>query len=312
MSPDLFFSVIIPTYNRAHLIEETLQSVLEQTYPHYEVIIIDNCSTDNTEEVLRPYVESGRVQFVRHDRNYERARSRNTGMSLAKGDFVTFLDSDDLMYATNLEDAAGYAAAHPEIKCFQNLYEFIDADTRKVVYKNRLPSLKNQLKAISEGNFMSCIGDFIHREIYQSYRFDTDPVVTGAEDWDFWLRVLADYSVGRIEKVNNGIIQHSGRSVNNQNLQSICTGLERVVSKLHNDPHLSEIYRPYLKRIEATSFLYIAILANTGRMYREALGFLREAARKDLSILTKPRFARVFQIALMGFWGRQRPLTGAR
>ncbi|MCA1594045.1 MAG: glycosyltransferase, partial [Acidobacteria bacterium] len=112
MSRDLSFSVVIPTYNRADLIVKTLRSVLAQTYPHFEVIIVDNCSTDNTQEVLQPFLASGQVRFVRHERNYERARSRNTGMSLATGDFVTLLDSDDLMYPSNLEDAARYAAAH--------------------------------------------------------------------------------------------------------------------------------------------------------------------------------------------------------
>ena len=87
-----------------------------------------------------------------------------------------------------------------------------------------MPSLANQVRAIANGNFMSCIGDFIHRDIYQKYRFDTSPELTGGEDWDFWLRVLADHKVGRIEKINSGILQHSGRSVNNQDVSSMQRG----------------------------------------------------------------------------------------
>lgn len=297
MSQFPFFSVIIPTYNRAAFIEETIESVLAQTYPHYEIIVVDNCSTDNTVELLEPFIRKGQIQFIKHEENYERARSRNTGMAAARGDFVTFLDSDDFMYPDNLADAAEYARSHPDAKCFHNLFELVDGQ-RNVIYKFRLPSLKNQIKAIAYGNFMSCIGDFINREIYTKYRFDTRPEVTGSEDWDFWLRVLADYKVGRIEKVNNGIRHHEGRSVNNQDMISLQRGLEQIIAKISEDPHLSIVYRRYLKRIEATSLIYMAILANSGFRYREALRYLSGAVAKDISILTSRRFIKTLQIAL--------------
>lgn len=297
MSQFPFFSVIIPTYNRAAFIEETIKSVLAQTYPHYEIIVVDNCSTDNTLELLEPFIRAGQIQFIQHEENYERARSRNTGMTAARGDFVTFLDSDDFMYPENLADAAEYARSHPDAKCFHNLFELVDGQ-RNVIYKFKLPSLKNQTRAIAYGNFMSCIGDFIHREIYTQYRFDTRPEVTGSEDWDFWLRVLADYKVGRIEKVNNGIRHHEGRSVNNQDMVSLQRGLEQIIAKISADPHLKGVYRRYLKRIEATSLIYMAILANSGFRYREALRYLSAAVRKDISILTSPRFLKTLQIAL--------------
>jgi glycosyltransferase involved in cell wall biosynthesis len=293
-----FFSVVIPTYNRAGFIEATLASVFSQTYPHYEIIVVDNCSTDNTDEVLEPFIRAGRIQFIKHDQNYERARSRNTGMSVAKGDFVTLLDSDDFMYPDNLADAAEYARAHPEAKCFHNLYELVDSQ-RKVLRDFPLPSLDNQLKAISEGNFMSCIGDFIHREIYQRYEFDTTAELTGAEDWEFWLRVVADYKVGRIEKVNSGVLQHEGRSVNSQNLENYEIGVAHLWTKLVTDPHLAEIYRPYLKRIQSNSILYMAILANGGGLFTKARKYLWEALSKDLSLLGTERFWRVTRRALL-------------
>lgn len=297
MSEYPFFSVVIPTYNRAAFIKTTLETVLNQTYPHYEVIVVDNCSTDNTDEVLEPFIRGGRIRFIKHEQNYERARSRNTGMSAARGDFVTLLDSDDFMYTTNLADAAEYARANLDIKCFHNLYEFVDSE-RNVLRRQTMPPLNNQLKAIASGNFMTCIGDFIHREIYEQYKFDVTPELTGGEDWEFWLRVLADYKVGRIEKINSGILQHGGRSVNNQSLDSMERGLEHLCVKLENESHLAEVYHPYLKRIRASSLLYLAILANTGGRFREAREFLKRAVKSDFSLLVDARMWRVTRRAL--------------
>ncbi|MDT4969325.1 MAG: hypothetical protein QOJ64_4062 [Acidobacteriota bacterium] len=297
MSPFPLFSVVIPTYNRATFVVPTIKSVLEQTYPHHEIIVVDNCSTDDTEAVLQPFISTEQIRYIKHDQNYERACSRNTGMSVAHGDFLTFLDSDDFMYPHNLADAVEYIAAHPDVRCFHNLFELIDSQGN-VVYRYKFPSLKNQIKAISQGNFMSCIGDFIHRQVYQQYKFDTRPDVTGSEDWDFWLRVLADHKVGRIEKVNSGVLQHSGRSVNNQSLESLLKGLKQIAAKISGDPHLLSVYGPYLKRIEANSLLYTATLPNSGLGYGRPFKYLFQALRKDPGVIGSRRFLKTLQIAL--------------
>lgn len=292
-----FFSIVIPTYNRATLIERTLESVWRQTYSRYEVIVVDNCSEDRTEEVLAPYVEAGKIRFIRHDRNYERARSRNTGMGAAVGDFVTFLDSDDLMYPANLEDAAAYAVANPTIKCYHNLYEFVDSQNR-VVYRPRFRPLTNRLRCIADGNFMSCIGNFIHRDIYSKYEFDTDPSLLGGEDWEFWLRVLAEHEVGRIEKINSGVVQHATRSSSNQNLEALFGGLRRMIENLRTDPHLAGVYEPYLPRIEASAMLYLAIQSNSGELHRQAIHYLVAAARKNPGVVASLRFVRILELVV--------------
>jgi len=292
-----FFSVVIPTYNRAGFIEQTLQTVLRQTYQHYEIIVVDDCSTDHTVALLQPYVRAGQLTLIKNERNCERAVSRNTGMDAARGDFLTFLDSDDFMYPDNLAAAADYARAHPNMKCFHNLFEYVNAE-HEVVYRPPFPSLDNPFKAIANGNFMSCIGNFIQREIYQQYRFDPHADLVAQEDWDFWLRVLADYPVGRIEQVNSGVLQHEGRSVSTQNLESLQAGLDYISRKLSGDPHLAAVYRPYLKRFRANSLVHLAITSNLGALYARGLQYLIAAARTDASLLFSPRFIRVLQIAL--------------
>ncbi len=97
MTENTSFSIIIPTYNRADLIKITLDSVLAQNYPSCEIIVVDNCSTDNTAEVLQPLVDAGEIRFIRHEQNLGRSQSRNTGFENATGEWLLFLDSDDLM-----------------------------------------------------------------------------------------------------------------------------------------------------------------------------------------------------------------------
>src|SRR5690348_2695793 len=107
------FSVVIPTYNRAKFIVNTLESVFSQSYKNYEVIVVDNCSTDDTVAVLQPLIDEKKIRFIQHEKNYERAYSRNTGIENATGDFLTFLDSDDFMYPENLADAADFIQKNP-------------------------------------------------------------------------------------------------------------------------------------------------------------------------------------------------------
>ncbi len=94
----------MPTYNRANLILASIQTAIAQEYPHFEIIVVDDGSTDNTEEVVKAITNP---KFRYHKKtNEERAVARNTGFNLAKGDYVTLLDSDDFLYPTHLEEAA--------------------------------------------------------------------------------------------------------------------------------------------------------------------------------------------------------------
>ena len=105
-------SVVIPSYNRAGVVRETVDSVLAQTYGNIEVIVIDDGSSDNTAEVLAPYAD--RIVYVRN-RNSGLAATRNAGMRLASGEFIAWVDSDDLWTPQKLEVQAGYMLRHPDV-----------------------------------------------------------------------------------------------------------------------------------------------------------------------------------------------------
>ena len=98
-----FFSIVIPTYNRAHLIRKTIESVLAQEDQDFEIIVVDDGSEDNTGEVVRA-IGDDRVIYHKKN-NAERGAARNYGAIRARGRYVTFLDSDDLLYANHLAAA---------------------------------------------------------------------------------------------------------------------------------------------------------------------------------------------------------------
>ena len=240
---------------------DTLQSVFAQTFCDYEVIVIDNASTDNTRQLLEPLIQEEKLKYILHDKNYERAKSRNTGQRVARGKFVTFLDSDDFMYPDNLKDAHLFAGTHPTMKFFHNLYELVN-DEREVVYKFSFNPLKDPVKQICEGNFLSCIGVFIHRDIYSTLFWDEEKSLTGSEDYEFWIRVIAhEKMVGRINKINSGILHHPGRTMNNLQLETTERRYEYILSKIASDEKLMVVYEPHLTRLRGFRWLFLAGLA---------------------------------------------------
>ncbi|MBA4058108.1 MAG: hypothetical protein C0490_25550 [Marivirga sp.] len=102
MNESALVSIIIPTYNRAHLIGETIQSVVEQTYTNWELVIVDDGSEDNSEDVIKGFTDK-RIRYFRSEHSGNISRVRNDGVRYAKGDFIAFLDSDDLWKSNKLE-----------------------------------------------------------------------------------------------------------------------------------------------------------------------------------------------------------------
>lgn len=101
-------SIIMPSYNTADYIAESIQSVLEQSYTDWELIVVDDCSTDNTDEVIKPYLTDGRIKYYKNEKNSGAAVSRNHALREAKGKWIAFLDSDDLWMPDKLEKQIRY------------------------------------------------------------------------------------------------------------------------------------------------------------------------------------------------------------
>ena len=99
---DGLVSVIMPSWNTGRFIAESIQSVINQTYHNWELIIVDDCSTDNTDEVVMSFSDS-RIKYLKNEKNLGAAFSRNRAMREARGEWLAFLDSDDLWRKNKLE-----------------------------------------------------------------------------------------------------------------------------------------------------------------------------------------------------------------
>ena len=116
-------SIIMPSYNTQKFIEETLVSVLAQTYTNWELIIVDDCSTDNTDEIVSPFLSDSRIIYIQNEKNSGAAVSRNRALREAKGKWIAFLDSDDLWTPDKLEKQIAFMQSNGYCFSYTNYSE---------------------------------------------------------------------------------------------------------------------------------------------------------------------------------------------
>ncbi len=135
-------SVVIPTYNRAYIIREALQSALAQTYRDIEILVVDDGSSDSTSELIAG-IQSDKIRYIRHDRNRGCSAAYNTGIKEATGQFVAFLDSDDIWKPEYLEQQVNFLGRHPEV-------DLVFCDTAIQGLESPVPSLMSLMRAFQE------------------------------------------------------------------------------------------------------------------------------------------------------------------
>ena len=189
--------MITPTYNRAHLIGRALDSLLAQTYQDFEIIVVDDGSTDDTRQVLSRYGD--RIRYVFQE-NAGPSAARNRGIRMAKGEYLAFLDSDDAFLPTKLALQVAYLEAHPEVGVVYSGWQIIgpDGTVQSEVRPIREGAILKDL--LLEGYLFPPIAAVVRRAcIDQVGLFDESLRVF--EDPDLWFRVArAGYRFGCIEQ----------------------------------------------------------------------------------------------------------------
>jgi glycosyltransferase involved in cell wall biosynthesis len=289
-------SIVIPTFNRETLILETLETVFNQTYTHYEIIVVDNASTDNSIKILRGIAQEGKIRLIENQQNLERARARNVGFKAAEGDYLTLLDSDDFMYPNALQDAVNYLGTSSKNDFFHQFYELVD-EHKIPLYQYRFPAEKKQIKKLAEGNFISCIGVFLSKKVYREFFFNEDEKILGSEDWELWIRVRSKYELGVIPRINFGIRSHTNRSISAYDLESIAARKDYIINGLLNDTSVAKVFGKFENLMRSSALVFTAVSANQAKQFNESKKFLKAALLLTPKLILNPRFLRVAQIA---------------
>ena len=191
-------SVIIPCYNQAHFLKEAIESVLRQTYQHFEIIVIDDGSTDNTSEVANSYPA---LRCIRQE-NWGLSSSRNVGLRESKGDYLLFLDSDDRLLPEALEIGVECLRAHPECAFVFGLCNVIAGDGS--LLRTQEPWVENDhYLALLRHNDIWCPATVIYRrDIFEIVGgFNTSLRPSGSEDYDLYFRIVRNFKVHCHNKV---------------------------------------------------------------------------------------------------------------
>ena len=189
---DDLVSIITPAYNAAEYVAETIESVLVQTYPKWEMLIVNDCSKDNTAEIVQSYAaKDNRIKLINLKQNSGAAVARNTAIQNAKGRYVAFLDSDDLWKKEKLQKQLNFMKQNGYAFTFHNFIMFDDGKEKengKIIKVSIQVDYKKLLKGNNTGGCLAvCIDRRIVKEIFMPSKRH--------EDYICWLNILKRYRI---------------------------------------------------------------------------------------------------------------------
>lgn len=179
-------SIIVPCYNAFGTITQTIESVLAQSYSDWEMIIVDDCSTDNSADIIKSYVaRDSRIKYFRTDKaSGSPSLPRNIGIENSQGEYIAFLDADDIWFADKLEKQIRFMSLN-QYDLVYSYYEKMDycgQRSRRIIRTRR----KSEYYDLLKSNSIPCLTSIIRRRIIGDVRFKQIP----QEDFCFWLDIL--------------------------------------------------------------------------------------------------------------------------
>lgn len=191
-------SIIIPTYNHAQYVVDAIQSVLNQVYDNYEIIVIDDGSQDKTRQVVAQF--GNQVRYIWQE-NQGLSAARNTGIQAANGEFIALLDADDMYEPTFLSKLISELEANPDGDAVYCGYQFVDASNNPLPHiEKRLVPPDQLYDVLLNGNFMVPECMLVRQRCYTEGQL-FDEALRACEDWDMWLWISKQYKVLAIPDV---------------------------------------------------------------------------------------------------------------
>jgi glycosyltransferase involved in cell wall biosynthesis len=283
------FSVIIPTFNRAQTIGGTIRSVLDQTESNFELIIVDDGSTDDTKEIVSKFLGDSRLQYVQQP-NSERAAARNHGYRVSTGHNMNFLDSDDVMLPFHLQRAKEFIRANSDVDFFHTCYEVVN-ESGSLLFQELGEPESNISNRLIETNYLTCNSVFVSRHFFGENLFNEDRDLSSSEDWELWLRLISRKQLARCEHVTFQMLDHSERSLYTISLDNIVKRDTKLLKYLLQDSMFTMKFAGSLAIFEADRYTFFALLYSLrGDGKREALHYLKRAFLATPGVMYRRRF----------------------
>ncbi len=254
MNDSIKYSIIIPSYNRGGMIAKTIHSALNQHYKNLEVIVVDDGSKDNTEDVVRA-IKDERLFYYKKN-NEERGVARNYGALKATGDYVNFLDSDDIVYPNHLEEANKFILKNESPAIF---YQGVEIPASNNGFKIQTEFKHGINEDLIYGNPLLIMGIFMKRSIAIENPFNEERILSASEDWELWLRIGVKHPIAYNDVVTSGFIQHDERSVLTFNIEHLIKSKEALLRIVLSNKEIVNKYKGRTKAFIGSNYSYVAL-----------------------------------------------------
>jgi glycosyltransferase involved in cell wall biosynthesis len=249
-------SVVIPSFNYAHFIGQAIQSVIDQTFTDWELHIIDDASTDGTEQAVRPFLPDARVHFRRISHSGV-AIAKNVGVEGSRAPLIAFLDADDFWFPRKLERQIALFDADPGVGLVYSRRILINEHGRPLHYAQPDLHRGRVLGHLLRTNFICQSSAVVRRGVFQSAT-GFDPRCPPVEDYDLWLRIARQHAVDYVDEplvaYRTGHASLSSKTADR--LKLALTVMDRVLGEHEGRAALK---RKHIRRARADTYLNLAL-----------------------------------------------------
>jgi glycosyltransferase involved in cell wall biosynthesis len=277
-----FVSVVIPAFNQADFLAETIQSVLTQTFKDFEIIVVNDASPDHTEAVVKQFHDS-HLCYIRHEQNRGLPAARNTGMRAAQGELIALLDSDDLFHPEKLQTHVNFLAEHHDVGVTYNSRFELNYSAKTIRSLVR-PPVATTLADFVLGFPFTPSDMVIRRDWAGRVNYFDENYVSGGEDLDFPCRLaLAGCKFANVDRALNYRRHHSGRI--KKRLPARLDDYLRALNTTFSDPRCPADVLVLRKEAYANRYLEVAMYALFQGETADGRAWIREALALQPAII---------------------------
>lgn len=291
MSPRV--SVVVPAYNAAATIGQALESVFGQSFQDFEVVVVDDGSTDNTRRVLAGYGD--RIRVLAKANEGKPAAARNLGVRAAAGQLVAFLDADDWWREDKLERQVAVFGGRPEVGLVYTGDATVDADGKTLSVNPCPPGARGRIYDLLTVRNVMVGSSVMARRMAIVHAGGFDEGLTSIENWDLWIRIARDWTIEYIDEPLTLYRVHEGNRSSNVELRR--QNVFRVLAKYHDPRDRSLLARR--QRRDAYFHAYFNVL---GKAYfsQQEMGAARGALIRALWLKPDRHAVRLLLLSLLG------------